>query len=526
MSSIIVCISNNLKHDMRVLRQVGTFAEAFDKVIVCARPIPDRTEHYQADNVEWVWFENDVVPDEKRIRRLAKKYGVYEELISIAPVILDDNVLGKSENIEFERRIQEIQMSHRRWDEVGKGIPAEATDDEQVYWLLFNIDLILQWADLVTGIDADIIYCNDYDTLLCGVAHKKVKGSRLIYDEHDLYCDSFPYLFPAIYRSFIALFEYEFLKHADAMISVSEAAVGWLKETYDLTYTPLFVPNCKDVHEDLPAGDTGIDYPIRLYFQGFADAGKGLGEVIEAIKHTDEAVLHLRCLENEYVAELKEYVSENDLGGKVRFFDPVSPHDVIAAARTDGDIGLTISVGETSIGIRNTITNKLIEYLTAGLPVIVSEEMRDQSRIVGEYDAGFVVGKDIRKELPRILDDIRKDPGLISTMSGNAKKAANEIFRWENYKDRFIELVCGGNEGSKPAEAQQSIPYDDLLADMEILRKQICLIMENRNEIVIEKKKLEIELQELKASNSWRIGRAFTRPARMIKKQKSGYVDD
>jgi len=148
--------------------------------------------------------------------------------------------------------------------------------------------------------------------------------------------------------------------------------------------------------------------------------------------------------------------------------------------------------------------------------------MRDQSRIVEEYDAGFIIGEDLGEGLSGILRQIEENPDILQIKSANAKKAANELFRWEIYKDRFLELVYGGNEGSKPTEEQQSIPYDDLKSDMEILKKQICLIMENRNEIVIEKKKLEIELQELKASNSWKTGRALTRPARLIKRAFRG----
>ena len=533
---------------MRVLRQLSTFSEAFEKVIVCARPIPDSTVYYHADNVKWIWFENEEIlrgDQMRRICELSKKYGIYEEIVSIFPTVLDEYYADSENGIEYEMEIQKILMSHSRWDEVREGAPGETPDEIQHDWALYNLDLFFQWADLVANENADIVYCNDFDTLLCGVVHKKVHGSRFVYDEHDLYCDSFPYLFPLIYRYFIAQFEFKFIKYADAVISVSESATEWIAKTYDLIDTPLFVPNCKDVKEESLVRGDEIDYPIRLYFQGFVDAGKGLGEVIEAIKDSDEAVLHLRCFENDYLTGLKEFVKINKLEEKVKFLEPVSPLDVISATYTDGDIGLTIMGGETSIGLRNTITNKLIEYLTAGLPVIVSAGMFDQAGIVKKYDAGFVIGAGIGDELPGILDEIRENPGILKTKSINAGRAADKLFRWEIYQDSFLKTVKGEAKGKilLTPEKQKRITYEDLKTERDILGKLNLLVLENRSEIVQEKRNLEKELakrekdiedlkgeikglkenheiiiREMKESNSWRIGRALTKPGRLLKK--------
>ena len=555
MSSIIICINNNLKYDMRVIRQVRTFAEAFDKVFVCAKPSPDRTEHVQLDNVEWKWFESEEAKDLKGIQELSRKYNLFDRLIPFAPVIADDGYLNSQRNIDFEIAVQETLIGHSRWDEIKTGTPLAIPDAEQLPWVTFNLDLLLQWADFVAGIEADVIYCNDFDSLLCGVVHKGVHGSRLVYDEHDIFCDSFPSLFPLMYRYFIAQYEYEFLKDIDALVSVSESAVKWTVDKYDLACPSLFVPNCKDFSEEMIEGEKDFSLPIRLYYQGYVSIGRGIEEIIEVLRHTEDAVLCLRCLENEYVLGLKDFVEKNSLENKVRFLDPVPPTEVISAAYAGGDIGLSVMGTHSSIGIRNTITNKLIEYLTAGMPVIVSEEMQDQRDIVKKYNAGFVIGKDIKEDLLHVLDVIKKTPGLLREMSRNARKASEELFRWDTYKERFLALVTGENEALQKGrpEIQKHVSNEDLAAEIVILKKVIVLIMENRLENVAdlkdlkekhadlwedvialqdkniqldslrielesEKAALEYELESMKTSKSWKLGRMATAPGRALRK--------
>ena len=536
MSAIIVCVNNSLKYDMRVLRQAETFSEVFDKVIVCARPTPDRTEHFQAENVEWLWFDGEGIKEKKRserIRGLAEKYGLYEEIASFAPMLTDNSYEAYEGgvvvpgSIESEMEIQELLMSHSRWDEVREGIPAEADDEEQLYWIRHNLDLMLEWADFIAGREADVIYCNDFDTLLCGVAHKKIHGSRLVYDEHDLYGDAFPGLFPRMYRYFIVLFEYAFLGYADAVISVSESATEWVAETYGLVSKPMFVPNCKDAEDLPPAADRDTDSPTRLYFSGLATEDKGLEKIIEAVRGRDDAVLNLRCLESEYVSQLRESANrdQSGLGGKVVFLEPVPPQDVVKAAHADGDVGLTILGGPSSVGTRNTITNKLIECLTAGLPVIVSAEMRDQSRIVKEYNAGFVIGGDIAGGIGQILDTIKKDPAILKELSENARKASQELFRWETYRDRFVDLVTGENEWAEKdgGNKQKELSCDELKAELALRKKISFLILEDRRgaarqlaDMEAEKSEVEKELAKMASSKAWRIGRLFTSPARIL----------
>lgn len=97
------------------------------------------------------------------------------------------------------------------------------------------------------------------------------------------------------------------------------------------------------------------------------------------------------------------------------------------------DFDRDLAVGKSHL--RETMASKIFTYLSAGLPVIVSEELNHMAEFVRENGIGIVVGKDERSNLVKMLEDI--DPRqFIDNIEVAQKKYAIERF-----VDRFTEWL-------------------------------------------------------------------------------------
>jgi glycosyltransferase involved in cell wall biosynthesis len=443
MSRIIIVINNNLAFDSRVRRQVKAFSEEFDEVVIYASPSPDQVSHYERENVRWHFFEDVAPMTNESLRDLCMSLGLYERIACLVPLILDDDNY-QPENMLLHEKLQSLIMGADRWARVRAGIPMTVEPIDEISWMLAPLSRFLLWADAVSKIPADAIYCNDADTLLCGVVHKQRFQSRFLYDQHDILPDNAAGLYPRRYRYMVAALEYEFIKEADALIGIGWALLEWVRSTYSLRIPSFVIPNCKELqlsdsikgHEIHKKGSK----KIRLYYHGILR--NGVETVLAATAKRDRFVIHLRCLPSQYLDEMKERVQSEGLQDKVVFLELVSPEMAAHGAFEDGDVGFFIPIGQ-SIGSSVALTNKFIEYLNAGLPIITSSICLDQSQILQDYNAGFVIDEVTEDSIGMVLDEIASNPEKLRAMSENALRASRELFDWNHYRALLVAVAKG-----------------------------------------------------------------------------------
>ena len=88
-----------------------------------------------------------------------------------------------------------------------------------------------------------------------------------------------------------------------------------------------------------------------------------------------------------------------------------------------------------------TITNKIFQYMNAGLAVVATDTAGQAEVLRGAPDAGLLVAAHETGELARQLDRLLADPAGLRTMQAAARRAAEEKFCWEREAPCLLAAV-------------------------------------------------------------------------------------
>jgi glycosyltransferase involved in cell wall biosynthesis len=226
----------------------------------------------------------------------------------------------------------------------------------------------LQGARLAWRTSPALVHANDYNTMWIGIAAKLVRGSRLVYDCHELWPDRNG---RPEWRAWLLACEALFVRAADATITTSPGYAEAIARRYRVP-APTLVRNIPRAHE-LPAPRPGRDGvgPVAVYVGGLMP-GRGLEQAIAALAHGPEARLRLLGPgAAAYCAGLARAAAQAGVAERVRFEAPVAPAEVPAAI-ADADVGLML-IQPVCRSYELTLPNKLFEYAAAGLPILASE---------------------------------------------------------------------------------------------------------------------------------------------------------
>ena len=112
---------------------------------------------------------------------------------------------------------------------------------------------------------------------------------------------------------------------------------------------------------------------------------------------------------------------------RVRFI-PTVPLSELLHYTASADIGVQ-PIENTCLNHFSTDSNKLFEYVQAGLPVIASD-LPEIRRVVNEHELGVLVPAGDSPALAAAINELVRDPAKRAKFSDNAKRAA-EALSWE-----------------------------------------------------------------------------------------------
>ena len=280
----------------------------------------------------------------------------------------------------------------------------------------------------------DVIHANDLNALIPAYMASKKLGCKLIYDSHEVFVENFFNKKMPLYALYLKAKERRIVKKVDKMICVSYAAAEYFAKEYKIP-TPTVITNCSlksEICEPLPKNPG-----FEILNHGQFYAGRGYDIMIEAAKSLNdypEIKMALRgygTLEESLKSRAKELNAKN-----VVFHAPVLVQELIPYA-SKSMVGLAITE-PICLNFKLSVSNKLFEYASAGLPVIMSD-IPEHRYLNEKYKFGIIIKENTPEALAEAAIKLYTDKELYQSCVTNAKVLSEEI-NWENEFTKLIEF--------------------------------------------------------------------------------------
>lgn len=245
--------------------------------------------------------------------------------------------------------------------------------------------------------EADIVHCNDLDALPVGVLCKILSFGRIkvVYDAHEYETEQEANPNPIMHAASIML-ERACLCFVDRMVTVSAGIADEYVKRYGIKKPAIVLnapPSNKAKKTNLLREELGINKDKKIFlYQGGLSVGRGIETMIEAfeILNVSNAVLVLMG-----DGELEQWIKKR-IGSSVNIYHRSAVDSQILLEYTSSaDFGC-IFYENNCLNNYYCMPNKLFEYTSAGLAVIVSN-LYELSRTATRGRFG-IVAKDGSKE--------------------------------------------------------------------------------------------------------------------------------
>lgn len=197
--------------------------------------------------------------------------------------------------------------------------------------------------------------------------------------------------------------------------------------------------------------------PSLHWFSQTIGQGRGLETLFAALNYLSiPAEIHLRgaCSDSvrEWIAALVPPAWKERV-----FIHPTVSNSELLSRIAEHDVGLALEVN--NIPSRNlTVTNKLFQYLQAGLAVIATDTAGQREILTQCPDVGNLIASDDTHALAQAVESLISNQEKLSRAKLAAKKFADETFCWERQRENLLQAAkrALGLSGAYSRNSEQS----------------------------------------------------------------------
>ncbi|GAB3229746.1 hypothetical protein GCM10027447_23330 [Glycomyces halotolerans] len=278
------------------------------------------------------------------------------------------------------------------------------------------------YAKLIDELRPELIHAHDYRMI--GVAARAVARARgkgrkihLLYDAHEFVPGMTN---PAGHRWLVSqtLYEREYFRCADAVVTVSEPLADLLVAEHRLAERPAVVLNtpprdasapertCTDVRD---ACGLQPGQPLAVYCGG-ASEQRGLHTLVGTLEHLPEfhVALVVNTLDSDYVKRLRGIAADVGATERLHLMGYV-PYDELPDFLSTADVGVH-PLRRGPINHEVALSTKFFEFMQAKIPVVVSD-VKAMSESVRTTGIGEVFASEDTGDLAAALKSVLSDPG-------------------------------------------------------------------------------------------------------------------
>lgn len=405
MAQVAMVVWNEFRNDARVLKEAETLCSAGHQVTVHALHTPGVT------------LEREVLPSGVCVVRVARS-PLWRWRKGKAPAgsgggsvtkALPPEASGPIGRLSLFRQV--LRICARLWTHAG---------------LLWHL----------TRCRAHVVHAHDVNTLPTAWLAAVFSGASLVYDAHEISTSREGY---ASFRRLVAVVEKALMPRASGTITTTMARAKFFARAYGVE-RPVVLQNRPRQQQTLTSNrirdELGLNqsWPIIVY-QGGVQQGRGLERLARVALDVPDAYF-VFIGGGRLEASLRGIVAELRLEERVRFIPTVALAE-LPRYTASADIGVQ-PIENTCLNHYTTDSNKLFEYVQAGLPVVASD-LPEIRRVVREHDLGLLVPPGDSAALSSALRDLVANSSKRQYYAAQSRKASVAL-SWESQEHELVTL--------------------------------------------------------------------------------------
>lgn len=193
---------------------------------------------------------------------------------------------------------------------------------------------------------------------------------------------------------------------------------------------------------------------LTIGYVGLLEKGRGLQSVIRALWHLSDRrdIRFVIVGDGNYRPELMALAKEFGVERCVEFRGWVAS-DRVDDIITEFDVGIIPHfVCEFT---HHTVPNKLFDFMSLGIPVIVTP-MKPVARIVETERCGIVISEDPR-EMAQTIASLKERTGELREMGARGRAAVRDRYNWSRESEVILRSVDRWVRGRENAEDNRSV---------------------------------------------------------------------
>jgi glycosyltransferase involved in cell wall biosynthesis len=282
--------------------------------------------------------------------------------------------------------------------------------------------------------DADLYHFHDPELIPAGLLLKYV-GKKVIYDAHELYAVKIlckPWI-PLPFR-YLASQVFSWCEHLssrffDHVVTADRfTANTFHSERVSVVANYPFLPPIQEHSERAAAAHVAI-------YAGELTSDRGLNVMLEVARRLQSTGFELRLLGHFGCPEEEQQVCAEP---NIRYLGRQS-HQAVLRELANADVGLVLFQPVPAYYYAGENTIKLFEYMSRGLPVVVSN-FPNLKRIVELVDCGLCVDPQDAQQAADAISELLDNPGLLRILGENGRKAVLREYNWEREARTLLRI--------------------------------------------------------------------------------------
>jgi glycosyltransferase involved in cell wall biosynthesis len=270
----------------------------------------------------------------------------------------------------------------------------------------------------------------------------RLRRAALVYDAHELYGEmtGFGSMNRVLGRLNFAV-ERLMVRRSDAVITTNPSRAEILKNRHG-ERSIVVLENVPERREEIKPLDPGFPahVPIVLYQGGIYARDRAFRASIRALKFLDDAVLVILGFGRDSDLKLiRQWADEEGVADRVHLLPP-RPFDELVRTAAAATVGI-VPIRAIDLGTYTGDTNKLFEYLMAGLPVAASN-LPEIRRVLtaGDPPPGELFDAEDPESIALAIGRLLADEELYAARRREARRLALEHYNWNVQEPRLVEI--------------------------------------------------------------------------------------